>query len=167
MGGIGLESSVGVAGGNDSARSSTPRGGSWARLLAGRLVEVCVGRLVDIADVERLNAEVRAAIRRAGPGPALLYGDHRAGSPVARDVADAWARGMREANRSIAASAILLDPANVTFNLQVERIVRCAGSSSRRIFSTPAELQAVMERILATQEKDALRRSLYERERRA
>jgi hypothetical protein len=128
---------------------------------------VRVVRLVDIADVERLNAEVQAAIRRAGPGQAVLYCDHRGGSPVAKDVGDAWARGMRDANRSIAGSAILLDPANVTFDLQVERIVRCAGSSSRLIFSAPAELQAVMESILVAHEREALRRSLYERDLRA
>src|SRR5579871_2333845 len=102
MGGIGLESNAGTAGGSESARPSSPRGGSSARLLTGRLVEVRVVRLVDIADVERLNAEVQAAIRRAGPGQAVLYCDHRGGSPVAKDVGDAWARGMRDANRSIA-----------------------------------------------------------------
>jgi hypothetical protein len=164
MGGIGLESNAGAAGGNEGARPGSPRGRSSARVLAGRLVEVRVVRLVDIADVQRLNAEVHAAIRRAGPGPAFLYCDHRAGSPVARDVADAWSRGMRDANRSIAGSAILLDPANVTFNLQVERIVRCAGNASRLIFSAPAELQAMMETLLASQENDALRRSLYDRD---
>ena len=96
--GPGLESNAATAGASESARPNALRGGSSARLLAGRLVEVRVVRLVDIADVERLNAEVHAAIRRAGPGPAFVYGDHRAGSPVARDVADAWSRGMRDAN---------------------------------------------------------------------
>jgi hypothetical protein len=71
---------------------------------------------------------------------------------------------MREANRTIAGSAILLDPANVTFNLQVERIVRCAGNASRLIFSAPAELQSAMESKLATSELEALRRSLCERD---
>jgi hypothetical protein len=119
---------------------------------------------VDIADIVGLNAEVHAAIRHAGPGPAILYADHRRGSPVPSDVADAWARGMREANRTIVRSAILLDPANVTFNLQVERIVRCAGNASRLIFSAPADLQSAMESTLGTSELEALRRSLCERD---
>ncbi len=165
MGGIGVQPNASGSGAA-ALRPEGRGGGSFARVLAGRLVEVRVLRLIDIEDVERLNAEAHAAIGRAGPG-AVVYGDHRGASPLARDVADVWARGMREANRSIARSAILLDPANTTFNLQLERIVRCAGSSSRRIYSAPAELQAMMDAVLVGHERDALRRSLYDRDRRA
>jgi hypothetical protein len=164
MGGVAVQSDASGGATDPRVRQESKVGGSFARVLVGRLVEVRVYRLADIHDVERLNAEAHAAIRRAGPG-AVVYGDHRDASPLARDVADVWARGMREANRNISRSAILLDPDNTTFNLQLERVVRCAGYPARLIFSAPAELQARMETYLSGQERDALLHSLYERDR--
>jgi hypothetical protein len=128
---------------------------SFARLRAGRLVGIRARRLADLGDVERLNAEVFAAIDRAGPG-AIVCADHRLASPFTRDVADAWARAMRGANRDIGRSAILLDPANVTYNLQIERIVRCACNSSRRLFSSGSELRAWMDGVMTEHERSDL-----------
>jgi hypothetical protein len=53
-------------------------------------------------------------------------------------------------------SAILLDPLNSTFNLQLERIVRCAGNSARRVFWRTDELHAWMEGEKTEHERRAL-----------
>jgi hypothetical protein len=146
---------------SDGSGGAANAGTTWirssARLRAGRIVEIRILRLADLDDVERLNAEVFAAIERAGPR-ALIYADHRFASPVPRDVADALSRGMRQANRKILQTAILLDPANTTFNLQVERIVRCACNSARRLFSGRIELHAWMDGVMTDDERRILPR---------
>jgi hypothetical protein len=139
--------------GENACGASEP---SSARARVGRVVEVRVRRLGDVADVESLNSRVFAAMRRAGIG-AMICADFRGASPLSREVADAWSRAMREANRSIARSALLIDPANVTFNLQIERIVRCAGNPERRVFADVVDLREWVEGDLTEREREAVR----------
>jgi len=134
----------------------TLREPSSARGRVGRVVEVCVRRLGDLSDVQSLNSRVFGAVQHAGPG-AVICADFRRASPISREVADAWSRAMREANRALARSALLIDPANVTFNLQVERVVRCAGNPDRRLFTELAELRTWMECGLTEREREAVR----------
>jgi hypothetical protein len=63
---------------------------------------------------------------------------------------------MRRANRSIGRSGILLDPSNTVFNLQVARVVRCAGSDARRLFTDPRQLYDWASHDLTTSERAAL-----------
>ena len=90
----------------------------------------------------------RSPPRSGASGPrAVVCADHRAAYPLlSRDMADAWSRGMRGANRSVGRSAILLHPANETYNLQIERIVQCAGHERRRVFADPRELHRLARR---------------------
>ena len=132
------------------------RSGSFARVRVGRLVEIRLGRLGSVADMESLNAAVFAAMRTAGSS-VVVCADHRSASPLASDVADVWARAMRAVNRNLSRSAILLNPANTTFNLQCERIVQCAGSDARRVFTDRQELQEWLDDPLSDAERAALR----------
>lgn len=132
------------------------RSGSFARVRVGRLVEVRLGRLASRADMESLNAAVLAATRTAGAG-IVICADHRAASPLPSDVADPLARAMRAVNRNLGRSAILLNPANTTFNLQVQRVVQCAGSDARRVFTDRQELQEWLDGRLSDAERVALR----------
>jgi hypothetical protein len=136
------------------------RSGSFARVRVGRLVEVRLARLASVADVEALNAAVLGAIRSTGADRGdrvLVCADHRSASPVPSDLADPWSRAMREVNRNIGRSAILLDPANTTFNLQIQRVVKCAGSDARRVFTDRKELQEWLDTRLSDAERVALR----------
>ena len=128
----------------------------FARVRAGRIVEVCIRRLADLGEVESLNAEVMASIRRAGPG-AVICADHRLVGPLSPEVVDGWARGMRGANSGIARGGLLLDPANTMFNLQVERVVRCAWNPSRRLFADVEALRDWVGAALTEPERTALR----------
>ena len=136
------------------------RAGSLVRVRVGRLVEVRPGRLACVADVESLNAAVIGAIRSAagafGSG-VVVCADHRSASPVPSDLADPWSRAMRGVNRSISRSAILLNPTNVTFNLQIQRVVHCAGNDRRRVFMDRQELQEWLDSRLSEAERAALR----------
>jgi hypothetical protein len=55
---------------------------------------------------------------------------------------------------------MLLDPSNTMFNLQVERIVQCAGNAQRRLFNDPDELRGWLEGTLTETERAALGRLL-------
>jgi len=135
----------------------TKGSGSFARTRAGRIVEVHVGRLASLADVQQLDAAVLAAVERVGGG-ALICADYRDATPLTGEVANAWSRGMRRANASIARSALLVDPANTVFNLQVERIVRCATNERRRIFRDARSLCDWLDGALTEAEREAVRR---------
>jgi hypothetical protein len=136
--------------------------GAFARVRVGCLVEVRVGRLRALADIESLHAAIIAAFHTAGPG-AVACADHRFASPIlSPDVADAWSRGMRMANPSVSRSAILLSPTNTTFNLQIERIVQCAGHARRRVFTDQQELHRWLGGSLTEAERDRLRVFLSE-----
>jgi hypothetical protein len=107
---------------------------SSARVLAGSIVEVRVGRLANVGDVAALHAQVVEALRRAGPRP-VICADHRHASPLSREVADAWSRVIRQNNASGVRAGLLLGPSNAMYNLQIERVVRCAGNPARRLFA--------------------------------
>jgi len=114
---------------------------SLVRNRIGRVVEVRVRNLSTVADVQAIDRQVATALRCAGPG-AIICADHRFVSPLSGRVADAWAQGMRAANKHIARSALLIEPLNTTFNLQADRIVRCAGSPTRRLVTGLEEMRA-------------------------
>ena len=131
--------------GEASQQTASGPGGTqapfFAGVRAGHVVEVRARRLIYLADVESLNADVVAALHEAGPG-AIICADYRRASPLSPRVANAWSRAMRAANRSILMSALLVDPSNTIFNIQIARIVRCAGNDARRIFTRVEELYA-------------------------
>jgi hypothetical protein len=134
----------------------TARVGSFAQVCAGRLVSLRVGQLVELADVEALSAAVVAACLRAG-SDAVLCADVRKGTPLTGEVANAWSRAMRKGNGAIARSALLLDPLNTMLNLQVERVVHCAGHEHRRLFNDAEDLRAWLEVGLTDAERAGLR----------
>jgi hypothetical protein len=132
------------------------RPGTFARVRTGRLVEVRIGRLAGLAEVESLNAAVFDAVRSVGPG-AFVCADHRHAGPVPGELANALSRAMRNVNRCVGRSAILLHPENMTFNLQLERIVQCAGGAVRRVFTDRRELHEWLESQLTEEERRAMR----------
>jgi hypothetical protein len=132
------------------------KSGCFARVRRGRLVAVRIGRLASIEDVESLDSAVASAAKLAGP-EVIICGDHRFASPLPSDIADLWSGAMRRNNRTVVRSAILLDPANATFNLQMERIVRCAGKQDRRVFIERAAVYEWLDDHLNDEERAALR----------
>jgi hypothetical protein len=125
----------------------------------GRLIEVRIGQLAALPDVESLNAAVRAAVGGAGQG-AVICADYRRTKPFTGEVAGAWSQAMRRTNASIVRSAVLLTPSNSMFNLQVERVVHCAANEHRRLFKDADELRRWLDGVLAEEERAALREFL-------
>jgi hypothetical protein len=111
------------------------------RSQVGRLVELQVFDLGVPDDVAAFTEALMAMSSSLG-GPAILLGDYRAAGPFPQEVGDAWSRAMRRFNASVERSAILLDAVNETFNLQIARVIRCAGSQRRRWFYDTFEARA-------------------------
>jgi hypothetical protein len=132
------------------------RTASFAHIRAGRIVEIHIRRLACLGDIEALNAEVFTAVRRVGSG-AVICSDCRFAFPLLYEVADVWSRGMRGANRGVVRSGLLIDPANTMFNLQAERVVRCAGNPARRLFAKVDDLRDWVGEALPESERGALR----------
>jgi hypothetical protein len=119
---------------------------------SGRLLEI---RLVDVCspdDIALLGARLSEEAQALGVPP-IIFGDYRAASPFSQAVADEWSRVMRAFNVKVARSAIILSPENETFNLQFARVVRCAGSASRRCFVDAGELRHWLREFLTEAER--------------
>jgi hypothetical protein len=136
-----------------AARAATPASTCAGRepfdvqCVAGRLVEL---RLFDLSvpdEVTAMNAALRSASAHLG-AKAVIVADCRQASPFPHEVGDAWSRAMRRFNGNVIRSAILLDPSNETFNLQIARVIRCAGLPARRWFHDPEEARAFLADVL-------------------
>jgi hypothetical protein len=136
---------------------------SHVQVRTGRLVMVHVGRLATVDDIATLDARVFASLRRTGPG-AVICADFRRATPLSPEISGIWARSMRSVNGSIARSGMLLDPLNTMFNLQLDRVVRCAGNPARRAFEDVEELVDWVAPGLTQREQRGLRSILAEPE---
>jgi hypothetical protein len=110
------------------------------RRRVGRLLEIRVLHLRHVDQLLRLSTTILNEAR-ALPSRTIVFGDYRRTLPFSQDVADRWSRDMRGYNVGLALSAILLAPSNATFNLQIERVIRCAGNPWRRTFYDVRELR--------------------------
>ncbi len=117
----------------------------------GRLIELQIGDIGFADEVAALRDALLAASASL-EGPSLLVADHRSAGPFPQEVGDAWSRAMRRYNGSVERSAILLRRDNETFNLQMARVVRCAGSPRRRWFYDPAEVRTWLAEVMTPAE---------------
>lgn len=126
----------------------------------GRLLEVCIFDVCSPEDIALLAARLSEDTRALGV-PSIIFGDYRAAPPFSQAVADEWSRVMRAFNRRLARSAVLLSAENETFNLQFERVVRCAGSTSRRCFLEVGEIRDWLREFLTDAELERVDQLLY------
>jgi hypothetical protein len=143
--------------GKTSSHAPTSAAPPFAQLRVGRLIEVRPPQgLVSLVEVEAFVADVLAAMRQAG-GRALLCSDYRGASPLLPEVTGPWAHAMRKSNEYLLRSAVLVDPANTMFNLQIERVVRCADDRGlRRIFTDRGRLGEWMSEAATDAERRAI-----------
>lgn len=111
------------------------------RSRVGRILEIRVFDVCSPEDIVSLSAQLIEAAEALADSP-RIFADFRDAPPFTQAVADRWSRDMRSFNGKVVRSALLLDPMNETFNLQLERVVRCAGWASRRSFCDANELRA-------------------------
>ncbi len=63
---------------------------------------------------------------------------------------------MRRNDGHVVRRGLLLEPSNAMYNLQLERVVRCAGNSSRRFFTGIDKLRDWVGEALSGSERGAL-----------
>jgi hypothetical protein len=100
----------------------------------GRLVEVRITSPVSDSDAqERLTLMKYALLKIHGKGVGVV--DMRGSKLLSPAVAETFIAVMRNDNRQLERSAVLLaHDSNSTFELQVERAIREAGSANRKTF---------------------------------
>jgi hypothetical protein len=93
------------------------------------------------ADVVSMNAAVAAIIASAA-GSITICADHRLLRVLSEDAASALLDGLRQVNTKIVRSALLLPRHDPGLRLQIERLLREAQSTSRRICLDAADVRA-------------------------
>jgi hypothetical protein len=122
-----------------------------ARHAVGRLIEVRVAWPIDIEEIHagrRAMVETIASIE----GQPIFVFDLRALSVVPSEGADATIGFMRADNARTLRAAFLVAPENATMAMQAERIVRSAGSASRRVFREIDELEGWLRDVVTPEE---------------
>lgn len=104
-------------------------------LKAGRLIEARVYALKTLEDVNEYSAAIAAAVgRAAGPSLPVLCADHRPVKVYSSLAADGLVGLFQRNNARLERAALILDPANATLFLQLDRIVREAKYERRKVF---------------------------------
>jgi hypothetical protein len=155
MNGTGLASQVGREPWALAPRAKSSRDSFEVRQSVGRLVEV---RLWEIAHPGEFDAMSASLMSITAPiaGRVLVFADYRHASPFPQGIADAWSRAMRRFNLNVLRSAILVDPTNETFNLQLARVIQCAGLATRRSFDDPEELRDWLSQVSTPLEQERI-----------
>lgn len=104
--------------------------------VVGKLVEARVFALADRAAADDYGLQVAAAAVRVGSG-AVLCADHRAVRIYPEAAAERLIELFRPNNKRFARITLVIAPTNATLLLQLERLVRTAGSDMRRVFREP------------------------------
>jgi hypothetical protein len=103
----------------------------------GRLIEARVFSLTTAAEADEYGRAIIAATQRAPKTP-VLCADHRPVAIYPQPAADRLVEMFRPNNQRFERIAIVAAPTNATLLLQLERIVREAGSTKRRVFRDAA-----------------------------
>src|SRR4051794_6581527 len=117
----------------------------------GRLIEVLVATPVALEEVEAFGKRLRVVV---GPqaGKIIVCVDLRGARVFPPAVAEAFVGVMRGDNPRLERSAFLVSD-SALFSLQVERMIREAGSPLRRTFREPADLAAWVADALTDDER--------------
>jgi len=93
---------------------------------------------------------------------AILCADHRPVTIYAQEVADRLLEMFKQLNAHLERVAILAAPSNATFAMQLDRIVRAAGYTARKVVYAPEEAVQHLAAVLTPQELKRARAFLEE-----
>jgi hypothetical protein len=122
----------------------------------GRLVEIRLGTRLPIEEAPRFVQEVMrltAAIKGRVVGITDLRAATRTVDPEMIGVVSGM---LRSENPKIERNALLLSSESATFALQMDRMIKTAGSAARRIFRERAEVEAWLGAVLTPAERSRL-----------
>lgn len=129
----------------------------------GRLVTIRIGALVSEAELVGFERALQRAVLGVS-GPAVFCTDVRSAQVLPEEVASRIVALMRRLNVRLLRTAILLPPLGATVGLQFERIIREAGSPSRRAFRDAHRASHWLAEVLTPDEQAGLSSFLTETE---
>ncbi len=128
----------------------------------GRLFEIRVVPPLTMEEVTRFLQEV-VRLTALQPGKIVACTDLRTGTrTIDPDSIDFIAGILRSENPRLERNALVLSSLSPTFALQMERMVKTAGATHRRIFRTRGEAEAWLGEVLTGAERARLRTFLDE-----
>lgn len=123
-------------------------------LRVGRLLEARIFSLKTAEDVVEYGAAIAAGVAKA---PAtvmpILCADHRPVRVYPQPAADRLTEMFKRNNTRLAYAALVIDPANATLLLQLERIVREANYERRKVFRDAPSALAQLGTVLDSAER--------------
>ena len=128
----------------------------------GRLIEIRVVPPLSMDDATRFLQDV-VRLTSAQPGKIACCTDLRTGTrTIDPNSIDFIAAIMRSENPKLERNALVVSSMSPTFALQMERMVKTAGTVQRRIFKTRGEAEAWLGEALTGGERARLRTFLDE-----
>ena len=132
-----------------------------AEIRVGRLLEVRMRSPLSLHEAQALVVDIRRLVKGTR-GPSLGVIDLRGVKLLDPDVVDFLGELMRRDNPWLARNAFILAEASAVKTLQVERMLKEGGSSSRRGFRGRSDAEAWLGEVLDDAEKTRLRAFLDE-----
>jgi len=117
----------------------------------GRVVELRVEALHTAEDVEAYAKAIDRVVS-ASRERAIICADHRPVGIYSPAVTDALVAMFTTLNSRIERAALIASPTNATFVLQLQRIVREAENSQRRVFLDPHKMVIWLSDVLTRHE---------------
>jgi hypothetical protein len=131
---------------------------------AGRLVELWIDSPSPIEEVRRSIEDIKRVVGSV-IGKVTICSDLTRAQTFSPEGSDLYLGMMRADNPRIERSGFLLGPEAHTFTMQLERMIRDAGSPSRRAFRKTSEIEAWLGDTLIGIERIRLHEFLEERAR--
>lgn len=125
----------------------------------GRLIEVRVRSLPDLAEVQRFWQRFGEIAARMQSSQIVICTDVHSILVLPPEVAEAMITGMQRDNPRLLRNGLLLGGSAIAL-LQVDRLIREANSPARKSFRDPESLIRWLDEILTQPEQQALRRFL-------
>lgn len=109
--------------------------------VAGKLLGVRAGKLEVMADWLNLSTSVRRVAEEI-PGPIVICADYRQLQVMHEELAKPLLEEFRQFNSKVRRSALMMPSNAPTLRRQMERLLREAQHSGRRVCVDPAEVKA-------------------------
>jgi hypothetical protein len=127
----------------------------------GRLVQTRLTSLNDPLDMCQVQAALHSVLASVAER-AVICTDWTKLDVLSPEIAKSVYEMLAVTNTKVLRGAILLHPEKATFNLQIERIIREAGNSSRRCFRRESKLLDWIAEVLTPEELSCVREFLSE-----
>ena len=123
----------------------------------GRVIEARVFSLRTAADVDAYAAALRTAIVHAPQPRIFICADHRAVHIYPPEAAARLVEMFTALNPRLENAGLLVSPTNAILVMQIERIVREAADSKRRVFTRAADWYTFLAEKMTDDERARLR----------